>query len=464
MDATEDEEDRMREAYEAKLKRAAEAPEVFAEELLGFELNAPQRTFLRAAASGRYRTHVLMGGRGVGKSHGLVILALWFCFREERHRAIYLGAQLDHAKEASEIATNLLEQSEGLLQSVETGAVTRLRLSNKSEIIFRPSSSEAVRGFHPRFSRLRRKRSLSLFIDEAGFVQRKVWAAAQGVLSTSGARAFYASNASSRKHWFYDVEFRAGQDQSEEHTFSLHVSAEDPSLTHIDKAFLAEKKSKLSELEYSMEILSQPCDEAQGYFGDSIQRAISDYTLPLGRDPASRYHLGIDLSLSTRQGSDWTVCIVAAKSVEGYRVADIRRYQHLDFFQLKDELADLQSKWGPGLQGLSETYESSQLLAMPVEFQIEFPSNRFQHEVFSHLHLLLRSGQLTLPDPKSSDLAQKLIDELEGFEVQVTDAGNLRLQAAGNGKDDTCYALAYAAWALRDVRVGPVRLIHDEDF
>lgn len=78
------------------------------------------------------------------------------------------------------------------------------------------------------------------------------------------------------------------------------------------------------------------------------------------------------------------------------------------------------------------------------------PSNPMQHEAFSGLHHLIREGELWLPS--EGEHVKTLRQELMHLQKEITEAGNVRWQAAKGYKDDTVYALLWGCYALRKER------------
>ena len=70
-------------------------------------------------------------------------------------------------------------------------------------------------------------------------------------------------------------------------------------------------------------------------------------------------------------------------------------------------------------------------------------------ELVDNLSLMLEKAQITLPRPA---LCPELIDELEGFQYSVSEAGNVKSSAPGGMHDDCVVALGLAAMCA-----GPVR-------
>jgi hypothetical protein len=70
-------------------------------------------------------------------------------------------------------------------------------------------------------------------------------------------------------------------------------------------------------------------------------------------------------------------------------------------------------------------------------------TNTSKREVIDNLVSKLAHRQLAIPDD------QQLIKELQFFEYEVTEAGNLRMNAKSGYRDDMVIALALAAWTSR---------------
>jgi hypothetical protein len=124
---------------------------------------------LEAAASDRFITSIAKARR-TGGTTLVETLAAHACFRERNVKAVILSASQEASRRVTEDLGALLATSDVARGSVVDDFVTRIRLSNGSEIVSLPASQRAVRG-------LGRGVKL-LVVDEAGFVPEELWRAA----------------------------------------------------------------------------------------------------------------------------------------------------------------------------------------------------------------------------------------------------------------------------------------------
>ncbi|MCK4774337.1 MAG: hypothetical protein KAT30_06110, partial [Candidatus Krumholzibacteria bacterium] len=283
----------------------------FASKLLNFDMHRYQV----AVMTDKHDRVIWSAGRGCGKTFSLMAGALWKCYSTADFRVIYVAARFGQAKIAWDVAIQLLSGTP-LMDSIVSMSAEKIEFSNGSTIHFVPGGNPvAVRGFHSKYNRSGYPPGVWLIIDEAAFVLHDTYVAAQSILATApkGRRKLFICGSPQGMNSFFYAEYMSGLDASEKYTSSHTTSGE--GCPHISKDFLRQEKEKLTPAEYGAEICAVFQESLGSFFGAYIDPAIEPYELPWMPDDPSRwqFHLGVDLSGSTRQGSDWCCLVVAAR-------------------------------------------------------------------------------------------------------------------------------------------------------
>jgi hypothetical protein len=459
----------------------------FAKHLLRYDVHRYQATVLRDD----HPTTVWVAGRGAGKTYTAVTLALWKCYTILNYVVIYIAGRMQQARYAGDVALEML-QGTPLADDIVDQSSERIRFSNGATKYLVPGGNPlAARGWHNRLSRDGSPPpGVLVVLDEAATISRETRVAALGIVNTAPpgkGKLLEVGSPLGTNHWFFS-EFTAGLDATEKHTASFQTPS--TACPHIDQTRLAEWRAKMTPVEYGAEILAEFQESLDSYFGEFVAGAVTTYSLPVRPVSGLQYALGVDLSSSTRVGSDFTVLVVGARfwgsghspeylerdklpQPEPFiRICEILRFQYASQADLKRELKALCEKYPALYSGIVESYESTQLESfcrvveggeershgtgeVPLTLERVVASNPAQREAFGHAHQLMRDGILELPSDGPN--VKQLLAELKGFTYRLTDTGNLTFGAADGGKDDVVYATAWMLWALRHRNIRPPR-------
>jgi hypothetical protein len=452
--------------------RAKKDPAYFADKLLNFKMHQYQKAVL----TDNHDTVVWAAGRGCGKTYTLMAGALWKCWTTPGFRIIYTAARFGQAKIAWDVAMSMLSGTP-LMDDIVVLSAEKIELNNSSTIHFTPGGSHiALRGFHARYNRDGYGPGVWMVVDEASFVHRDTFVAASSILVTApkGKRRMFVTGSPQGMNSFFYAEYMAGVDPTEKYTSAHTTSAE--GCPHIDADYLQQEKQKLSPAEYAAEIRAEFQEALGSFFAEYVDPAIDQYELPWEPnedDSRWEYHLGVDLSGSTRVGSDFCCLVVAARRWPEWgkededsgeiRICEIVHSQHLNHESLKREVMRLERKYNI-YDGTAETYQGAQFEAFArvyvdgrwrsrgteeceVKFNLIHPTNETKHESLGNFHHVLRDGILKLPC--GGENAKTLLKEMKTFSYSTTDTGLIRYAAMDGCHDDVVMACTYALEGLR---------------
>jgi hypothetical protein len=275
-----------------------------------------------------------------------------------------------------------------------------------------------------------------LIVDEASRLKPTIWQAhlSQRLIDKQGWALLISTPKG--KGYFYDLWRRgAGDDDA-------FAAWNNPSWTNplLDAALIESERSRLPERVFLQEFGAEFIEGAGAVFRNVREAATG---VARRRNPANTYYAGLDLA----RIEDYTVVVIMN---EYGRVVAWDRFHRIDWEVQVQRIAkiterfDVRSMWVDTTGKGEPVFEQLRLAgcrAEPYTF-----TQRSKAALINNLAMLLEKGALELP---KVDLWPELIDELEGFEYSVTDAGNVRTGAPSGSHDDCVVALALAAWCMR---------------
>ena len=192
----------------------------------------------------------LRSGRQVGKSTIISIKAAEEALKKPNQLILIAACVLDQAEL---IFRKTREYIEARYKTQIVGRVTLhfLELKNGSKILCRAigDTGEGIRGYTANI----------IIIDEAAFVNERVWSAITPIISVSHGKMILLSTPHGRKGYYYNC-------FSDKDYTSFHVSALDcPRHT---KEFLDKAEARMTKVEFATEYLGEFIDELREYFTD----------------------------------------------------------------------------------------------------------------------------------------------------------------------------------------------------
>jgi len=275
-----------------------------------------------------------------------------------------------------------------------------------------------------------------VIVDEASRLKPVIWQShlSQRLLDKRGWALLISTPRG--KGYFYDL-FRRGQDRDPDFRSWNYPSWTSPLL---DASIIERERERLPERvfrqEYGAEFL-----EGSG----AVFRNVRDCATGSLRDPVAgaRYYAGLDLA----KVEDYTVLVVMSRERE---VVFVDRFHRLDWSLQVNRIHAATDRYSRARVLVDSTgvgepiYESLRSAGCRVD---PYPfTQKSKAALINNLSILLEKREIVLP---RYELCPELIDELEGFEYSVTDAGNVRTGAPSGDHDDCVVALALAGWQLK---------------
>jgi hypothetical protein len=240
------------------------------------------------------------------------------------------------------------------------------------------------------------------------------------------------------KGWFYEM-WRRGQCGRDPQYESWNApSWQNP---HLKRELIESERQRLPERVFAQELGGQFIEGAGAVFRNVRECAVGEF---LAYEPALTYYAGLDLA----RVEDYTVLIVVD---ERRRVAYVDRFTRLDWsiqvaricegLRQYGEPAVLVDSTGAG-EPIYESLLRAGCAARPYPF-----TARSKAALVDNLAIMLERSEIVLP---RFDLCPELLEELEGFEYTVTDAGSDKTSAPSGQHDDFVAAHGLAFWQVAE--------------
>ena len=240
---------------------------------------------------------VLRSGRQCGKSTIISIKAAEEALNKPNQLILIAACVLDQAEL---IFRKAREYIEARYKNQIVGRVTLhfLELKNGSKILCRAigDTGEGIRGYTANI----------IIIDEAAFVNERVWSAITPIISVSHGKMILLSTPHGRKGYYYNC-------FSDKDYTSFHVSALDcPRHT---KEFLDKAEARMTKVEFATEYLGEFIDELREYFTDEwiekvcvLRREVVNLN--------SGCYLGVDVARLGKDETTFEVFNAAGKTIK----------------------------------------------------------------------------------------------------------------------------------------------------
>ena len=328
--------------------------------------------------------------------------------------------------------------SPDVLADVKRTKPRALEFENGSRISFRSAEREdSLRGPGLDF----------LVIDEAGTVPGRAWTEELRPALSDKQGDMLAIGTPRGRNWFFDW-YKRGQDPSHPHTASVRAPTEQN--PHVAASEIADLKSQMPERAFRQEHLAEFIDDSGGVF-EGVREAVEEYDLPIPPgDAPGPFAMGVDFA----RVEDYTAIVLLD---DGGRVVAFDRLRETTWNRIQTRIERLAEDYGRVSLAVDATRDNKivadlEAAGLSVE-PVNFGSRK--ETLIDNLALALEGGELTL----SSD-APELVNELEVFEYDMTEAGRVRYGAPSGWKDDAVDALALALEAEGNASRGATVTVH----
>ncbi len=237
--------------------------------LLGVELWDHQRELAESKAF----INVTAAARRTGKTETAEVVGMYEAFCHRACKVLILSAGQDAARRLTESIGARLNANSMTAGAVVDAYATRITLSNRSEIISLPASQKQVRGYG--------KGVRLVVIDEAGFVDDSLWAAAHYCAMDErghGSRLMLLGTPWGSFTHFFRKAFQAGQDGDPDYASFQWKHTVNPLL---DAAYLERQRDRVSPAEFAAEIEGEWSDAVGSLFSrELLERQTADIEIP----------------------------------------------------------------------------------------------------------------------------------------------------------------------------------------
>lgn len=366
------------------------------------------------------RFRLVTCGRRWGKSEMAAHEALAFALENPASTVWWVAPTYEQANSYGFDKIKPLLSPEITADTPKLSKPRQITLVNRSEISFRSAEREdSLRGGGVHF----------LVIDEAGAVPDRAWVEElRPTLSDTQGRML-AIGTPKRRNWFYRW-FQRGQDAEYADTVSFQApTKQNP---YVPDEEVESAKTDMPERQFRREYMAEFIQETGGVFTDLQARVLEDYD-PDRVDGESPYSTGVDFARS----DDYTVIITL--DGEG-RLVHFDRVRGTGWPEIQRRVESTYQRYS-GVVYLDATrdnkivsdLEDEGVSVRPVKFTAST-----KRTLIEDLITAVEAGELILPD------MDPLVHELEVFEYETTETGNVRYGAPSGFHDDCVDALALA--------------------
>jgi phage FluMu gp28-like protein len=166
--------------------------------------------------------------------------------------------------------------------------------------------------------------------------------------------------------------------------------------------------------------------------------ALQDYI------PGHDYQLGVELA----KYNDFTVLIVLDRTTKSVVYFD--RFNQIDWNIQKQKICDVAGRYQASVL-IDSTGSGDPIFEDLIRMGLNIEGYKFSHQskkaLVDNLILIMEQMQITYPD------IIELINELQGYEYELTHSGKLTTNAR-TGHDDCVIALALACWGMNTDHTG----------
>lgn len=298
-----------------------------------------------------------------------------------------------------------------------------------------------------------------VIVDEAAYVRDSVvLEVLSPMLADSDGQLVMISTPFGKNH-FYRAFVRGQNVENREEGIgnscvSRHESFTFPSWSnpHISRSYIEEQRRELSPRQFAVEYEAQFLDDQNSVFvWDDIRAAVERGRVDYG--PAECVVVGIDWA----RYSDYTAMVAVAVMEQGCVVIGVDRFNRLgwssqamracEFVRRHRASAVLTDATAIGDPVTDQFREAlwSQGIDATVDGMVF--TNTSKRDMVDHLAMRFAQGSVAIPDH------EQLVSELQYFEYELTDSGNIRMNARSGYHDDLVMALALACKQARSVGV-----------
>jgi phage FluMu gp28-like protein len=415
-----------------------------AKRLWGWEAHPTQREWLLADA----RTKVASCGRRWGKTEAAAVDATTFALVNPGSVQMIVAPTYDQSRLIFGTVERLALTSPLTRGIVKVTRTPYPRLALAGSVIMARTADEDGRN-------LRGHAADRVIVDEAAYVRDSVLAEVIApMLADRDGRLVMISTPFGKNH-FYRA-FVKGREQNEPNGGYAAFSFASWANPYISRQYIERQRSEISPRQFAVEYEAQFIDDASCVFAwEDIQAAVECGmgNAEWGMTQSHAGELTVVAGIDWARYSDYTAVVALGVSESGCRVLAIDRFNKMGWdsqiarvvgfvrrHRVSQALADSTSIGDPLLEQLR-----SRLWETGADVSVEGYgfTNASKRDLIEHLALKFAHRSLAIPPE------EQLLRELQYFEYELTDSGNVRLNARSGMRDDLVIALALASWQSR---------------
>lgn len=414
-----------------------------AKRLWGWEPHPTQREWLLCQA----RTKVASCGRRWGKTEAAAIDAITFAIFNPGSVQMIASPTYDQSRLIYDSVERLAMSSPGIRPLCKATRTPYPRLTLRGSVITARTADDDGRN-------LRGNSADRVIVDEAAYVRDSVISEVIApMLADRDGRLVMISTPFGKNH-FYRA-YRRGAESREQGAGSVRCAAFSfPSWAnpHISREYIEAQRQEISPRQFSVEYEAQFIDDSSCIFPwEDIEAAVERQGFPTE-------DVSIVAGIDWARYSDYTAVIAVAVGESGCRVIGIDRFnkmgwdsqiarvvEFLKAHRVSAALADSTSTGDPLLEQLrARLWESG----MDISVEGYGFTNASKRDLIEHLALKFAHRSVVVPRD------DQLMRELQYFEYELTQAGNVRMNGRSGINDDLVIALSLACWQSRGVTFG----------
>lgn len=381
----------------------------------------------RAIMNCEVRFRIVACGRRWGKSEMCAHLALERALEESNSSVWWVAPTYNQSNEYGFSKIKPLLSPDVLADEPKRTKPREISLINDSTISFRSAEREdSLRGGGVDF----------LVIDEAGSVPDRAWTDELRPTLSDTLGEMIAIGTPKGRGWFYRW-FQRGQSADHPDVASWQApTAQNP---HVPDSEIEAAKEGMPDRVFKQEYRAEFVDDTGSVFGDIREHNVEDYRIPVSVDESSSpYRIGVDFA----RFDDYTVAI----TLDGDdRVVAFERIQQTTWDRILTIIKRLADRYTPNIVALDATRDNKVVEDIEHEgYQVDpvrFTSQQ-KRTLIENLITELETGRVSIPAS-----ANTLVNELEMYEFEKSESGQVSYSAPSGFHDDCVDALALAVSA-----------------
>jgi len=230
-----------------------------------------------------------------------------------------------------------------------------------------------------------------------------------------------------------------------------HASFTFPSWTnpHISREYIEQQRNEISPRQFAVEYEAAFVDDQSSIFTwEEIEAASSRTT-----DTSSKEDACVVAGIDWARYSDYTAVVAMQVSESGCEIIGIDRFNAMGWSQQIERVVDFLRRYGVSSVLTDQTSIGDPLLEQlrsklwqnSVDISVDGYgfTNQSKRDLIENLSLKFAHRGISIPRDET------LMRELQYFEYELTDSGNVRMNARSGHHDDLVIALALACWQAK---------------